>query len=78
MSCSISGVPRITLIKNRVSQLKGFIFDMRPKATKRPNGMLSTSVRKKMAPVVKKPSPSWVKIACILTSADSKTGIGME
>ena len=64
--------------KKRVSQLKGRNLDIRPKATSSPSGMLSTSVRMKMTAVITKPSPSCEKIACMLTAAGSRAGIGMR
>ena len=49
--CNISGVPRTTQIKPRVTMLRGLIFDLEPNDKSKPSGRAVINVIKKIKKV---------------------------
>ncbi len=56
MSCSMSGVPRITEMNIRVVPFMIFIFDILPNAMTKPSGSENSNVSAKMPRVLSIPS----------------------
>ncbi len=59
MTCSISGVPRMTHTNARESHLSGLNRLMEQNAIGRPSGMAQSSVMRKIRHVTPKPSSSF-------------------